>query len=1041
MRNLIWLAAALMAPGAFSVCAQEVETAMVSFKPTCIEAVLSSKEVRPGGQIAVTLRFRNDGTAASAADYMVFVHVEFQEKSCGKIVFQADHMPTVPTTAWDPGRVIADGAHVLDFPADAPEGTYHLHVGVYSHSAAGLPRLSDQYVAEIKVSRTAPEASPIPPEMDPAEAARRRAALARRIEEAVTIENDRLAFTISPSRGTWSLLDKSTGEVWHSNAEEERLAEVRFTDGERMITKSANVFSDVRQDAGRIALTYTPDLPGPAPSILFTVELVPGKKGARFSYSEVPGAESSTRDAQEWRVETVRLLDKALWATDAEQGYLAIPHRMGILFPADEGLPSVARYSAYSNYRSYSMSMLGIVKNDSALLVHWDDPYAVLEVQRSWPDLPHVPGHGMVSASLVLSKSAKSFVVSPLGKGGYVEIARAYREVARERGLLRTWRDKIRENPGVERMLGAADFKPFVFSRVVPNSRFNSSPEERVSVGYTFEEAARVAEHFKHDLEIDRAMFVLAGWIRRGYDNQHPDILPAAPECGGDEALADCARRVKKLGYLFGLHDNYQDMYKDAPSWDESLIMKHPDGSLYLGGEWAGGQAYLTCSRKALELARREQNLPAVKKLFEPTIYFIDTTFAAPPFECHDPEHPLTLSDDICWKRNLSEYARETFGLFGSEEGQEWAVPCADYFEGLMSHKTQPTGREIVIPLFEMVYGDCISLYTHQGDRATIDRPEYILAHILYAEMPVYHFGPHLYFKEEPESQVQVKPSVRSVKQVGPRKFEITYAWSVKSAPKADYGCFVHFTQEGSGRPEAIVFQNDHALKMSSWKTGETVVDGPYTVEIPKGASGAFEILIGLLEGDRRVPILGPECGNLRYHIGTLYLNQGKVLFDHSSEAMGNRFVFARRDEQTGLSPTDRLIKNTYEILSPLNRITARTPMTNHRFLTEDRTVEQTRFGDVTITVNYGEHAYHTGSAELPQYGFLVQSPCFEACYATVYESLKLSEPTMLVARSLDGKPLAESGNIKIYRAFGDRRLNLSGPKVRHWCRRDFTSP
>ena len=70
-------------------------------------------------------------------------------------------------------------------------------------------------------------------------------------------------------------------------------------------------------------------------------------------------------------------------------------------------------------------------------------------------------------------------------------------------------------------------------------------------------------------------MLVLNGWINGGYDNRHPDILPAAPEIGGNEGLAACSRRVKALGWLFGLHDNYQDMYRDAPSWNEEYIIKN----------------------------------------------------------------------------------------------------------------------------------------------------------------------------------------------------------------------------------------------------------------------------------------------------------------------------------------------------------------------------------------------------------------------------------------------------------------------------------
>ena len=46
-------------------------------------------------------------------------------------------------------------------------------------------------------------------------------------------------------------------------------------------------------------------------------------------------------------------------------------------------------------------------------------------------------------------------------------------------------------------------------------------------------------------------LFHLGGWTRYGYDCRHPDIMPANPECGGNEGLAECARRVQALGYTF----------------------------------------------------------------------------------------------------------------------------------------------------------------------------------------------------------------------------------------------------------------------------------------------------------------------------------------------------------------------------------------------------------------------------------------------------------------------------------------------------------
>jgi hypothetical protein len=67
----------------------------------------------------------------------------------------------------------------------------------------------------------------------------------------------------------------------------------------------------------------------------------------------------------------------------------------------------------------------------------------------------------------------------------------------------------------------------------------DSTKEESVEVQWTFREAAQVAEHLKRDLEIDRCLFTLGSWIHRGYDCQHPDVLPAAPKCGGNEARAE----------------------------------------------------------------------------------------------------------------------------------------------------------------------------------------------------------------------------------------------------------------------------------------------------------------------------------------------------------------------------------------------------------------------------------------------------------------------------------------------------------------------
>ena len=84
----------------------------------------------------------------------------------------------------------------------------------------------------------------------------------------------------------------------------------------------------------------------------------------------------------------------------------------------------------------------------------------------------------------------------------------------------------------------------------------------------------------------------------------------------------------------------------------------------------------------------------------------------------------------------------------------------------------------------------------------------------------------------------------------------------------------------------------------------------------------------------------------------------------------------------------------------------------------------------MNITVNYGAADYATPRSVLPQYGFLVESPTLVAFHARGYGGLKYAEPALFVIRSLDGKPLASSRQVRIYRAFGDNRVEFRGKVV-----------
>ncbi len=109
--------------------------------------------------------------------------------------------------------------------------------------------------------------------------------------------------------------------------------------------------------------------------------------------------------------------------------------------------------------------------------------------------------------------------------------------------------------------------------------------------------------------------------------------------------------------------------------------------------------------------------------------------------------------------------------------------------------------------------------------------------------------------------------------------------------------------------------------------------------------------------------------------------------------------------------------------------------MTDHRFLTEDGSIEWSRFGDVQIWVNYGAESYTVppvssvvdSETVLPRYGFLVVSPAFIAFHAISFGGLDYETPALFTVRALDGKPLGESDRMRIYHGFGDSNIRLAG--------------
>jgi hypothetical protein len=317
---------------------------------------------------------------------------------------------------------------------------------------------------------------------------------------------------------------------------------------------------------------------------------------------------------------------------------------------------------------------------------------------------------------------------------------------------------------------------------------------------------------------------------------------------------------------------------------------------------------------------------------------------------------------------------------------------------------------------------------------------------------PMHHHGlPRgLYWKgwSGKAEPMPVYPQAAQVQPLGGRRFRITYRWRVEGKVGRNWRIFVHFTDRGGD----IKFQDDHGADppMTEWSEGDRA-DGPHTVTVPKGLEGTFDVRVGCYARPSlgRVSLIGESDGERRYTVGRLTVKGNAVTFEPRTpprrETRGDPALFTRSDGgwAEGMHPVDVYVKNTYEVLSPLNELTSRMPMEEHTFLTKDCKVIRSVFGRgdeaVTAVVNMGEAPYRLasdaagegdGEVVLPPNGFLVRAPTFAAFHASTFGGRAYEDPPLVTLRSLDGKPLAESGKVRIWHGFGDPRVRFRG---REW--------
>ena len=288
--------------------------------------------------------------------------------------------------------------------------------------------------------------------------------------------------------------------------------------------------------------------------------------------------------------------------------------------------------------------------------------------------------------------------------GGYVSIAKAYRDFAEKSGLVVPFTEKLKRNPEIRRLFGAPD---------------------------VWGDASLSFAREAHSAGVEKMLI---------HGRSTPDEM----------------KKIGELGYLPSEYDNYTDILQIEPGGHiDSSHDQLPDASVQ-NADGSRMKAWLTYDKKTQYMKRcptlwtgaAQQVIPELLRTYPYLGRFIDVTTAEGLYECFDPVHPLDRAQKRQAGEELLKFVRSNNLVVGGEHGIWWGAPYQDYIEGMMSgnrfawpagHLIHPKSRDESFsgpygteswdvydtwslghrwraPLWELVFHDCVVSTWYWGD-------------------------------------------------------------------------------------------------------------------------------------------------------------------------------------------------------------------------------------------------------------------------------------------------------------------------------------
>ncbi len=392
--------------------------------------------------------------------------------------------------------------------------------------------------------------------------------------------------------------------------------------------------------------------------------------------------------------------------------YTVLPMMQGCLIPNDweQELFTFSTGLAYSRaaYMPWWGQIDGRAGNLIILDTPWDGGYR-LEHPAGGPTLLYP----LWQTSLGLLRYTRKLQIHFVADGDYNDLAKIYRAYAREHGLLRTLAEKAIGKERLAKLIGSPIIHTSICNNIQPASHYYNAADPSANYSVTsFATRAAQLRALKQK-GVEKAYIHLDGWGVRGYDNQHPDVLPPCKDAGGWEGMRQLVDTCHELGYLIITHDQYRDYYKDAATYNPDQAVQNELGEVPDEAIWAGGEQAFLCAQQAPHYVRRND-----ARLKEGGVAldgaYLDVFAVVELDECFHPEHRMS-------RRQCMEYRQQSFAHLGtqglivsSEESIDFAVPYLELVHhgpyALAGAQDNGPARGIPVPLFNLVYHDCLIL-------------------------------------------------------------------------------------------------------------------------------------------------------------------------------------------------------------------------------------------------------------------------------------------------------------------------------------------